>query len=153
ETALVGMGEMFYVNGARIRPQASQYPLFQALLAEFETRALGAVRFLKGITPDELNTFVQILGDARTAGHSEQIPEALVEAGVSHIVPVRTRDLRTSQLAPADEQQPLERSERARARQTFWRAVVGTRNILLRASQTGRPALRQAKRLVQPIVD
>jgi HD-GYP domain-containing protein (c-di-GMP phosphodiesterase class II) len=153
ETALVGMGETFYVNGARIRPQASQYPLFQALLSEFESRALGAVRFMKGMTADEVKTFVQIFTAARTPAHAEQIPEAVSEAGVSHIVPVRMRDLRTSQLAPVEEQQPLERSERARARQTFWRAVVGTRNILLRASQTGRPALRQAKRLVQPIVD
>jgi HD-GYP domain-containing protein (c-di-GMP phosphodiesterase class II) len=153
ETALVGMGEMFYVNGARIRPQASQYPFFQALLSEFESRALGALRFLKGLTPDELKTFVQIFAAARTPGHSEQIPEAVEEAGISHIVPVRMRDLRTSQLAPVEDQPPPERSERARARQTFWRAVVGTRNILLRASQTGRPALRQAKRLVQPIVD
>jgi len=33
------------------------------------------------------------------------------------------------------------------------RAVLGTRKIVLRARQSGRPDLRQAKRLVQPIVD
>jgi HD-GYP domain-containing protein (c-di-GMP phosphodiesterase class II) len=35
----------------------------------------------------------------------------------------------------------------------FWRAVVGTKKVLLRARQTGRPDLRHAKRVVQPIVD
>jgi len=152
ETSLAGMGEMFYVNGARIRPQASQYPLFQSLLSEFESRALGAIRFMKGVTQDEVRTFVQLFTSARTAEQFEQMPEAVAEAGVLHIVPVRMRDLRTSQLTPVEDQ-PLDRSERARARQNFWRAVVGTRSILLRASQTGRPALRQAKRVVQPIVD
>src|SRR4029077_6562924 len=42
---------------------------------------------------------------------------------------------------------------RQRAQQTFWRAVFGTRSVLLRTAQTGRPALRQARRVVQPVVD
>ena len=44
-------------------------------------------------------------------------------------------------------------SERGRAKRVFWRAVLGTKKILLRAKQTGRPDLRHAKRLVQPLVD
>jgi HD-GYP domain-containing protein (c-di-GMP phosphodiesterase class II) len=35
----------------------------------------------------------------------------------------------------------------------FWNAVLGTRRILSRAGQNGRPDLRHAKRLVQPVVD
>src|SRR6185295_11544937 len=44
-------------------------------------------------------------------------------------------------------------SERGRAKRVFWRAVLGTKKVVLRAQQTGRPDLRQAKRLVQPVVD
>src|SRR5205814_4440170 len=44
------------------------------------------------------------------------------------------------------------RTERGRAKRVFWRAVLGTKKILLRARQSGRPDLRQAKRLVQPVV-
>ncbi|HTM57851.1 MAG TPA: HD domain-containing phosphohydrolase, partial [Candidatus Udaeobacter sp.] len=50
-----------------------------------------------------------------------------------------------------DKQDPA--SERGRAKRVFWRAVLGTKKILLRAKQTGRPDLRHAKRLVQPLVD
>jgi HD-GYP domain-containing protein (c-di-GMP phosphodiesterase class II) len=35
----------------------------------------------------------------------------------------------------------------------FWRAVLGSKRIVLRARQSGRPDLRHAKRLVQPVVD
>ena len=48
---------------------------------------------------------------------------------------------------------PTPQCERVRARKVFWRAVLGTRKVLLRTRQNGRPDLRQAKRLVQPIVD
>jgi len=48
---------------------------------------------------------------------------------------------------------PKAQQERARAKQVFWRAVVGTKKVVLRARQTGRPDLRHAKRVVQPIVD
>src|SRR4029434_564592 len=44
-------------------------------------------------------------------------------------------------------------NERGRAKRVFWRAVLGTRKIVLKAKQTGRPDLRYAKRLVQPVVD
>jgi HD-GYP domain-containing protein (c-di-GMP phosphodiesterase class II) len=43
--------------------------------------------------------------------------------------------------------------ERARAARDFDNALQGTRSLVLRAAQTGRPALQLARRLVQPIVD
>jgi HD-GYP domain-containing protein (c-di-GMP phosphodiesterase class II) len=51
------------------------------------------------------------------------------------------------------DEKPTPQAERARARKVFWRAVHGTRKVMLRTRANGRPDLRQAKRLVQPIVD
>jgi HD-GYP domain-containing protein (c-di-GMP phosphodiesterase class II) len=83
---------------------------------------------------------------------AERLAETLREASVEHIVPVAAAELEDSDLARSLDDQP-ETSERGRAKKVFWRAVLGTKRVVLRARQTGRPDLRQAKRLVQPVVD
>jgi HD-GYP domain-containing protein (c-di-GMP phosphodiesterase class II) len=140
EVALVCMGDCFHLNGVGLR-------------REFEERALGAVRFLPGITPEEVQAFVRVWLAARAPEQAERLPEEVAEAGVLRIVPVRARDL--GQAAPAGEAAgELDFSdERARARDIFWRAVRGTGHLLAEASRTGRPAMRRARRLVQPVVD
>jgi HD-GYP domain-containing protein (c-di-GMP phosphodiesterase class II) len=147
------VGDYFYLNGVRLKARAAKVSIFHVLFAEFECRQLGALRFLRGITADELEVFLQLFLAARSPARGEELPEALTAAGVMHVVPVRARDLR-----PEDQHLPEDNARdagtvRERARQTYWRAVLGTRGVILRAAQTGRPALRQARRLVQPLVD
>jgi hypothetical protein len=74
------------------------------------------------------------------------------EANILSVVPVLAVDLDADDLVQ-DLEDRKESTERGRAKRVFWRAVLGTRKIVLRAQQTGRPDLRQAKRLVQPVVD
>lgn len=153
EATLVAMADYFYLNGVRLKAQASKLSSFHVLFAEFECRALGAVRFLRGLNAGELEAFLKLFLAARNPERGEQLPDELTAAGVLHVVPVRARDLRPDQQERPQEEAGDPSGVRQRARQTYWRAVVGTRAVVLRAAQTGRPALRQARRLVQPLVD
>ena len=152
ELALVVVGDYFYLNGVRIRASAGLLAVYHSLMNEFERRQLGGVRFLTGVSEAEFERFFQLLMAAETDAIAERLAETLHEANVEHVVPVAARDLEDSDLAKQLDDTP-ESGERGRAKKVFWRAVLGTKRVVLRARQTGRPDLRQAKRLVQPVVD
>jgi HD-GYP domain-containing protein (c-di-GMP phosphodiesterase class II) len=151
ELALVTVGDHFYLNGIRIRAQASLLAVYHALMGEFERRGLGGVRFLYGLTAAELERFFQLFTAAEDAALAERLIEAVREASIAHLVPVAAVELDAENVESSLDSK--EKTERARAKRVFWRAVLGTRRIVLQARQTGRPDMRQAKRLVQPIVD
>jgi hypothetical protein len=83
---------------------------------------------------------------------AERLPTAVEEASIEHVIPIPAVELESDDLTKKLED-TKEHTERGRAKRVFWRAVLGTRRIVLRARQSGRPDLRQAKRLVQPVVD
>lgn len=153
EVTLVGMGDYFYVNGTRLKPTPSQIALFRVFMAEFESRALGGLRFLPGLTLHELESFLHLMLAARGSVMGERLPDEANRLGILHLIAMRSRDLR--QQIEIDEEPPARNAsgDRIRAQRNFWRAVHGTRNLMISASHTGRPALRQARRLVQPVVD
>ena len=151
ELTLVGMGEHFYVNGVRVRAEAARVAVFRALMGELELRGLGGLRLLAGLTPSELEAFlVRFLG-VRDAAHGEKLPEEAVAHGITHVVPIRTRDIGVA--AAADAAESAGAGERARAQAAHARAVDATRGLLQRTARDGRPALQQARRVVQPVVD
>ena len=151
EVALAAAVGYFYLNAVRIRAQASLLPVYHWLMAEFERRSLGGVRFLSGVHEAELERFFQLFLAAEDAALAARIAEAMREASIEHIVAVPASALDTDDLeASLDHRQE---NERGRAKKVFWHAVLGTRRIVARARQNGRPDLRQAKRLVQPVVD
>ena len=152
EVSLVAVGDYFYLNGVRIRAQASLLAVYHSLMTEFERRALGGIRFLDHVSDAEFERFFQLLMAADVEALAERLPETVREASIEHIIPVPAMELEASDLATPLDQQP-EKTERGQAKRVFWRAVLGTKRVLLRARQTGRPDLRQAKRLVQPVVD
>ena len=152
EVALVAVADYVYLNGVRIKAHPSMLSVYHALMSEFERRALGGIRFLHGVHEAELERFFQLFVASDESSLAERLIETVKEAGVDHVVPVPAMDLDADDLA-RDLEEQKENTERGRAKRVFWRAVLGTRKIVLRAHQTGRPDLRQAKRLVQPVVD
>ena len=153
EVTLVAVADYFYLNGVRVKASTALMGPYQALLADFARRQTGGLRFLQGVNEAELERFFQIFLAAEDPGLAPKLPETVDEASVHNIVPLPAAQLDPEDLARELDGVPKPQLERARARQVFWRAMVGTRKIVLRARQSGRPDLRHAKRVVQPIVD
>ena len=152
EVALAAVADYFYLDGRRIKANASLLPVYHGLLGEFERRTLGGLRFLQGAHPAELERFFQLFMAAENPAIAETLPQAIEEARIEHVVTIPASEIDADDLSRQLTEQK-EKTERGRARRIFWRAVLGTKKVLLRAQQTGRPDLRQAKRLVQPVVD
>ena len=155
EVALAAVADYFYLNGVRIKAMPSLLPVYHALMSEFERRSLGAIRFQQGVGAAEMERFFQLFMAAEDPGLAERLGEAAQEASIEHIVPIPASEIREEEIVREldDKKEPEPSSERGRAKRVFWRAVLGTKKILVRANQTGRPDLRHAKRLVQPVVD
>ncbi|MBI1795884.1 MAG: HD domain-containing protein [Candidatus Eisenbacteria bacterium] len=153
QVTLVAMGQCFYLNGARVRVEASKIPLFNALSEEFEQRRLGGVRFLEGVRIDELGTFIRLMVDHADAESGARLGETVAGAGVVHIVPITLDELETAQDAHVESGEDAGLDERSQARRSYRQALQGTKAAILRTARTGRPAIRRAKRVVQPIVD
>lgn len=152
ELALVAVADHFYLNGARIKAQAALLPVVHGLMAEFERRSIGGIRLLNGVTPAELERFLQLFKAAEDPLLAEHLSQAVSEASIEHVQLVPRSEVDADDMSQRLEEHDGE-GERGRARRVFWRAVLGTKKIVVRAAQTGRPDLRQAKRLVQPVVD
>lgn len=153
DIALVAVTDYFYINGVRIRATASLLSVYHSLMSEFERRSLGGIRFMSGVSPAELERFFQLFMAAEDPVIAERLADAVVEASIQHIVPLPAVSLDEDDMTQSIDDKKDPASERGRAKRVFWRAVLGTKKILLRAKQTGRPDLRHAKRLVQPLVD
>ena len=153
QVTLVAMGQCFYLNGVRVRAESSQIPLFTSLSAEFEQRRLGGVRFLEGVRIEELGIFMRLMADHSDAARGAKLGEATAGAGVAHVVPITLEELQSEDRAALEEEQEGTGDERDQARRTYRHALQGTKAAILRTARTGRPAIRQAKRVVQPIVD
>ncbi len=153
EVTLVAVADYFYLNGVRVKATTALMGSYQSLLADFDRRQTGGLRFLQGVNEAEIERFFQIFLAAEDPALAPQLPETVDQASVHNIVPLPAAHLDPEDLARELDGLPKPQVERARARQVFWRAMVGTRKIVLRARQSGRPDLRHAKRVVQPIVD
>src|SRR5262245_21304570 len=152
EVTLVAVADYFYLNGVRIKAQPSTLSVYHSVMSEFERRELGGIRFLHGVHEAELERFFQLFVAADESPIAERQVEMVREANINGVAPIPAVELDADDLVK-DLEDRKENTERGRAKRVFWRAVLGTRKIVLRAHQTGRPDLRQAKRLVQPVVD
>ena len=150
EASVLGMGEYFYVNGVRLRPESGQLPVFRAVLAELEARTINGLRFSSGLRLEELETFLRTFHAHRQSGANTEIEGECERLGVRNVTLIRARMAAPATTEP-ETQAP--EADQHRVRLVFNRAVSGTRDLLLQTARTGRPALRQARRVVQPIVD
>ena len=153
EVLVVAMGQCFYVNGARVRAETAQIALFGALTSEFERRQLAGIRFLEGVSAEELGAFMRLLSDHADAEQGPKLVEAAAAAHITHIVPVTLDALQNAEIGGEEPESSAASDPRARARVMYRQAVRGAKAAILRTAKTGRPAIRRAKRVVQPIVD
>lgn len=153
EIVLVGAADYLYLNGTRLRVVPSLFSVYHSLMGEFETRGIGGLRFIEGVTPAELERFFKVFLSSDEPSLAERLPEALEQADVTHVQPVAEVQVDADDIARQVGDAKEAPTQRGQAKRVYWRAVLGTRKILARAHQTGRPDLRHAKRLVQPVVD
>jgi len=151
DVVLASHSDYLFLNGMRIRAQPQVMSIYHSLLAELERRQIGGLRFQVGLSPEELQSFIQMLVAAEDPEAAGMMQDAAEAANVVHATALPLQEIEKEEDDLTSGQDPT--SERRRARRMFWRAVLGTKKIVLRARQTGRPDLRHAKRLVQPIVD
>ena len=153
DVALAASAGYFYLNGARIRASSSLLPVYHSLIQEFERRGLSGIRVSEGVTGPELERFFQLLVAAEDPLVAEQVFADLHAASIDHIETIALSDVSAEDAAQEVDAAKDPNSERGRAQRVFWRAVLGTKKLLVRTQQSGRPDLRHAKRLVQPFVD
>lgn len=153
DATLVVVADYFYLNGVRVKARTEILGAYHGLLAEFERRHAGGLRFLHAVGDAEVERFFQVFVAAEDAGLAGQLPEMLQQASVTNIEVVPASELEAEDIGRDLKDEPKHHAERRRAKKVFWRAMMGAKKIVLRAKQTGRPDLRHAKRLVQPIVD
>jgi HD-GYP domain-containing protein (c-di-GMP phosphodiesterase class II) len=153
ELTLVAVADYFYLNGVRLRVGASLLPVQHTLHQEFENRSVGGIRFLPALREAEFERFFQLFLAAEDQGLAERLVEACRAASIEHAIPLPHEEIDAEELLAQLGDEKAEKTERSKAKRVFWRAVLGTKKIMLRARSTGRPDLRHAKRLVQPIVD
>lgn len=151
DVALLAMGQHFYLNGNRVRAQSLQLLPFSALTAELELRGLGGLHFLAGVNCEELARALPLLLGVTDRIGGEGLPGMLTDAGVHRFMVIPAGEIGASH--GVESAGAGEMDEGARARQVYWRAVAGSRSVLESTARTGRPALRQARRVVQPLVD
>jgi HD-GYP domain-containing protein (c-di-GMP phosphodiesterase class II) len=151
EIVLVAMGEHFYANGTRIKAPLVHVALFRTLSMEWEQRGIGALRFLPGLSQDELAVFLQVFSAATSPALAQSLTQRCEELGVNHVLLVRASDL----ASVIREAEAADRSneERSKAQATYHRAVRTAALMFQRTAESGRPAIRHARHIVQPIVD
>ncbi len=145
EILLVARSGHLYIGPTRVRVRSSMLSAQRALMEELKTRGLSGIRFHREIEEEGLVQFVGLLESAQGDEAASRFAAAWEKDEVPGICPVPG--------SPGDSARNERPGERERARRLFEHAIAGTRRILIKAQETGRPDLRQAKRLVQPVVD
>ena len=153
DVALAASAGYFYLNGARIRASSSLLPVYHSLIQEFERRGLAGIRVSEGITGPELERFFQLLVAAEDPLVADQVFADLHAASIDHVETIALSDVGEDDATRELDASQDPNSERGRSQRVFWRAVLGTKKMLVRTQQSGRPDMRHAKRLVQPFVD
>ncbi len=153
EVALLFLGEHAYVNGARVKPRPLQQKQLEALASELKAHDLGGLRFLGGLDSPEIEAFLRLMASVSNSVGAETLRDAAFEGGIRRVVFVPAREISSGVEGGFATGGPGSLDERVRARDTFWSAVTGTRSVFEETLKTQTPAMRHARRVVQPLVD
>lgn len=154
EALLLGLGEYLYLDNVRLRPAGTQGALFRALLLEFSQRGLAGLRVRAGAPASELEVLATLMLRFRTPDAGTTIAQELAARGLRHVSAVTTGELAGQDASDtADHEAAAPLDARQRARRLYHAAVEGAEQVVARSAAQGRPALQQARRVVQPLVD
>ncbi len=155
------LGSELYLNEVRVPSRASQYKFIRTVLDEFARREMDGIRFAPGFEREELNRFLEEFLRSGITGSA--LLDACRASGEGHVLPV-TRDSaegfdETDDETDAVHERPHPEISQVApefpslaARRRHAHALKGAR-ALFQALHKEDLEFRQAKRIVQPIVE
>lgn len=182
EVVLVALETDLYVNGFRIPIRAQNVRFHRALIDEFKRRAIAGVRFERGLERPELEKFFELFMQPDIY-FGTSLLEACLIAGLDHVQPAihasthapdaPFESLDTGWRAPDPEAPRVDgpdsgnfaeagrdddtpaagKAPRGAARKSYWVAMAGTRSLFAPTTLHREIEMRNAKRVVQPLVD
>lgn len=176
EAVLVALESDLYLNGVRIPVRNQTFKAHEQLREEFERRRIAGLKLTKDVSLDEVQRFFALFlkpGDHHGAG----LLEACLAEGLDTIQPAVHASTSVPEAAsfaseireraPSWPEEPLDAFDkeaptapgeggdapRGAAPKSFHAAVAGARSLLMTTTLHDTLELRQAKRVVQPLVD
>ncbi len=180
EVTILVLGENMYLNGDRIKLERKHMPHLRKLSSELASRELGGLRIMSEAPAEEWETFLvqfvqfvqPVEADDAEASEAEAVSFAhmLRTAGVERIVPISAQDVgaaiafdtdagssrhdgNANGADSADSGDGSVSRTGAHACDVFTHAVAGAQTLFESTAQGGTRLLRQARRIVQPLVE
>ncbi len=87
EAVLLLRQTSLFFNGSRVRFSFNNYDLVKSMIVDLSKRSIGLLRFLPGLSQEELKTFLLVLAQKRPAEESvfDGLLRDLEQKGVAHI--------------------------------------------------------------------
>lgn len=142
-------GDFLYLDDLRLRMDGMSYGFLEILIGEITTRGVGSVFFAGQVNTEHLRYLLDLLnahsvGDEETAANiNDQLENADCPISVG---PVREM----KELMAVESEQV---GKRERCKKAFFKAVTVTKAVMTKAHLGQRLELRQAKRVMQNMVD
>jgi HD-GYP domain-containing protein (c-di-GMP phosphodiesterase class II) len=153
EITLTAVDSHFYLNGVRLTLRSVPTSVSRMLLDEFKRRQVGGIRFLPGLGEDEFLRFCSIFVGMQGGTELLHLTTQMDEAGVASILLMEVGSIWVGGGLPSTGKERGPRTDEDRARGAYFAAVLGTKKLLQQTQEVGYPSLREAKRMVQPLVD
>jgi len=164
EAVLARVGADLYLNGGRIPVRRASFRFHQALAQELERHGLAGVRFVLGLSADELETFFRLLFDPER-GAGLALVDACRESGLAGVQPglhatsaeeearaLDTLSRGSGHGGGAGDGEGAGETSAARLASRL-ASAEHARSLLLRTQAVTGAEVRRARRVVQPVVE
>jgi HD-GYP domain-containing protein (c-di-GMP phosphodiesterase class II) len=153
EVVLATVDEYFYLNGVRLPPKAIPSVVSRMLTESLRIRQLGGIVFQSGLTERDLICFLSIFVVPNGPVGVKAFMATMGWAGITGVTLVPVSTIVASDSVPSIEGQTAQFEELGKTKRAYFTAVSGATRLLQRTQRTGYPNLREARRVIQPLVD
>jgi len=134
------------LNGNRVKADVRMMSCYSFVFAELQRIKMGGIMFEEGISEDDLRKFIYMLGgfEAETQNPYKEFSSKLRVSGVRGIVIEREVEI---------EEEVISEDVRERSGETYFQSISVAREILTRVQSGKTVNFKQAKRVVQNMID
>ncbi len=153
EVVLGTVDEYFYLNGVRLPPKSIPVIVSRMLIELLQSRKIGGIVFQRGLTERDLICFLSIFIVPTGPVGVKALTATMNWAGISSVTLMPLSTIATDEGAPSVRDQAAQFEEQGRTKRAYFTAVSGAMRLLQRTQRAGHPNLREARRVIQPLVD